>query len=78
MPNTKPEAVVLARIRAAYRVRACAAAACTGAMGASRLTESALETSSDRHREWFLISLVYPFVKKLEPLLLPTRIRSCR
>ena len=32
MPNTKPEAVVLARIRAAYRVRACAAAACTGAM----------------------------------------------
>lgn len=32
MPNTKPESVVLARIRAAYRVRACAAAVCTGSM----------------------------------------------
>ena len=31
MPNTKPESVVRARIRAACRVRACAAAVCTGA-----------------------------------------------
>ena len=31
MPNTTPESVVAARIRAAYRVRACAAAVCTGA-----------------------------------------------